>query len=103
MGTTPQPETESQSERIRKLELRAEAMAKEPDSIRAEFRAAILESEMRMKEYVDQRFERFAEYVDQRLSRLEARVDFHFKILMSMQTATIAGIIAIAVRLLFMD
>ena len=60
--------------------------------MRAEFRAAILESEIRMKEYVDQR-----------VSKLEARVDFHFKIVMSLQGATIAGIVAIAVRLLYMS
>ncbi len=79
---------ESQEERTRKLELRMEAMAKEPDLLRAEFRAAILESEMRMKEYVDHRF-----------ARLEARVDFHFKIMMSLHAVQIAGIIAVAVRL----
>jgi len=91
MEPLPQAETESQSERIRNLELKVVAMTKEPDVLRAEFRATVLESEMRMKEYVDQRF-----------VRLEARENFHFKILMSMQAATFAGMVAIAVRLLFM-
>jgi len=91
--------SESQEERLRTLEIRVEAMAKEPDNLRAEFRAAILESEMRLKEYVDQRFERFTEYVDKRFTRLEARVDFQFKIVMSTLAAVIAGIVAIAVRL----
>ncbi|SFF55914.1 hypothetical protein SAMN05518865_101505 [Duganella sp. CF458] len=79
---------ESQEVRTRNLELRMEAMAKEPDLLRAEFRATILESEMRMKEYVDQRF-----------SRLETRVDFQFKVVMSLHAVQIAGIIAVAVRL----
>jgi hypothetical protein len=79
---------EPHAERIRELELRMEATAREPDLLRAEFRAAILESEMRMKEYVDQR-----------LARLESRMDLHFKIMMSMHGITIAGLIAVAARL----
>lgn len=90
---------ERDGERIRQLELKVEAMAREPETLRADFRTAILESEMRMKEYVDQRFERFTEYVDQRFARIETRVDFQFKIVMSTLGAVIAGLIAIAVRL----
>ena len=65
-----------------------EAMDQEPDLLRAEFRSAILESQMRMKDYLDHRYE-----------RLEARVDFQFKIMMSLHGVQIAGIIALAVRL----
>lgn len=79
---------EPQEDRVRKLELRMEVVAKEPELLRAEFRSAILESEMRMKEYVDQR-----------VAKLEARVDFHFKVMMSMHAVQIAGIIAVGARL----
>lgn len=89
MDTAPQSETE----RIHKLEVRMEVMAKEPDNLRAEFRAAILESEMRMKEHLDQRF-----------VRLETRLDFLFKFVVVTQAAAMTGIVGllgIAVRLLF--
>ncbi|XLZ69446.1 hypothetical protein ABT364_23385 [Massilia sp. SR12] len=99
MDTT---KSERYEERVRQLELKVEAMAQAPENLRSEFRTAILESEMRMKEYVDQRFERVTEYVDQRFTRLEGRVDFQFKIVMSTLGAVIAGLTAIAVRLLML-